>query len=160
MEKLKKILTGVAVVAIAGYFVFTMFGKSIDHIEDTNGADNYYLQQITDENIINLDIGAKNISETKSVLSSLPEYSSKKFTGVSELYRTNMIGNRFDITIYNLWVESGNLRVVLLHNDEIVHEFTLNELSQTYTLKNPKGTVSLRVAGESADFTMSYDLIG
>lgn len=160
MEKLKKILTGIAVVAIAGYFVFTMFGKSIDHIEDTNGADNYWLQEITDDNIIKLDIGAKNLSETHSVLSSLPEYSSKKFTGVSELYQTNIIGNRFDITIYNLWVESGNLKVVLLHNDEIVHEFKLNELSQTYTLKNPKGTVSLRVAGESADFTMSYDLIG
>ena len=70
-----------------------------------------------------------------------------------------MIGNRFDITIYNLWVEEGNLKVVLLHNDEIVHEFKLNEISQSYTLENPKGTVSLRVAGESANFTMSYDLI-
>ena len=159
MEKLKKVLIGIAVIIGAVYFIFSMSGKSIDHIEDTNGADNYNLQQISDYNIINLDVGAKNISETKSVLSSLPEYSSKKFTGVSELYRTNMIGNRFDITIYNLWVESGNLKVILLHNDEIVHEFRLNEISQSYTLENPKGTVSLRVAGESADFTMSYDLI-
>ncbi len=159
MEKLKKLIIGIAAVAVLIYGGFSMFSKSIDHIEDLNGDDNYTLQQITDLNIIKMDIGAKNIAEKTSVLSSLPEYSSKKFTGVYELYRTNIIANRFDITIYNLWVESGNLRVVLLLNDQIVHEFTLNELSQSFTLENPKGTVSLRVAGESANFEMNYDLI-
>ena len=159
MEKLKKILIGIAAVAVFVYGAFTLLTTNTEHIDDTNGVDDYTLQQINDYNIINLDVGARNISETTSVLSSLPEYSSKKFTGVYELYSTNMIGNRFDITIYNLWVESGNLKVVLLHNNEIVHEFKLNELEQSYTLKNPKGTVSLRVAGESADFEMCYDLI-
>ena len=71
----------------------------------------------------------------------------------------NIYGNRFDITLYNTTVTEGNLRIVLLHNNEIVHEFKLNELSQTYTLENPKGTVSLRVAGESANFKLAYDLI-
>ena len=159
MEKLKKILIGIAVVIGVAYFGISMLTSSVDHIEDTNGADNYSLQQITDENIIKMNIGAKNISETQSVLSSLPEYSSKKFTGVYEIYRTNIVANRFDITLYNTMVDAGNLRIVLVHNDEIVHEFALNEVSQTYTLENPKGTVSLRVAGESADFELCYDLI-
>ena len=159
MEKIKKILIGIAIVVGVVYFGISMLTSSVDHIEDTNGADNYSLQQITDENIIKMNIGAKNISETQSVLSSLPEYSSKKFTGVYEIYRTNIVANRFDITLYNTMVDAGNLRIVLVHNDEIVHEFALNEVSQTYTLENPKGTVSLRVAGESADFELCYDLI-
>ena len=159
MQKSKNGLIAIIAVIVLIFGAFSMFGKSIDHIEDTNGVENYTLQQITDYNIIKMDIGAKNISETKSALSALPEYSSKKFTGVSEIYYTNISANRFDITVYNLWVESGNFKLVLLLNDEIVHEFTLNELTQTYTLENPKGTVSLRAAGESADFEFSYDLV-
>ena len=159
MEKLKKILIGVAAVAAAVYFGITMLGSSIEHIEDTNGPDNYSLQEITDYNIIKMDVGAKNVAETQSVLSSLPEYSSKKFTGVYEIYSTNIVGNRFDITLYNTMVDAGNFKIVLIHNNEIVHEFLLNEVSQSYTLENPKGTVALRIAGESADFTLCYDLI-
>ena len=159
MERLKKLLFIVGIVVFVAVFGVSMLTKSIDHIEDTNGAENYSLQEITDYNIINMDIGAKNFSESKSVLSGLPEYSSKKFTGVAEVYRTNIVANRFDITLYNTCVNAGNLRIVLVHNDEIVHEFKLNELIQSYTLENPKGTVSLRVAGESADFEFTYDLI-
>lgn len=159
MEKLKRILIGIGAIVFIGVFAFMMLTSDIEHIEDTNGADNYSLQQITDYNIINMDIGALNLSETKSALFTMPEYSSEKYTGVSEIYMNNIIGNRFDITLYNTWVESGNFKIVLLHNDEIVHEFKLNELVQSYTLKNPRGTVSLRIAGESADFQFSYDLI-
>jgi hypothetical protein len=148
-----------AIVFVVVFCVMVFSGDKLEHIEDKNGPDNYNLQQITDYNIINMDIGAKNLSEKTSALSSLLEYSSKKFTGVAEIYTTNVWGNRLDITLYNLWVESGNFRVVLVHNDEIVHEFKLNELSQTYTLEKPNGTVSLRIAGESADFEFSYDLI-
>lgn len=148
-----------AIVFVVVFCVMVFSGDKLEHIEDKNGPDNYNLQQITDYNIINMDMGAKNLSEKTSALSSLPEYSSKKFTGVAEIYTTNVWGNRLDITLYNLWVESGNFRVVLVHNDEIVHEFKLNELSQTYTLEKPNGTVSLRIAGESADFEFSYDLI-
>ena len=48
---------------------------------------------------------------------------------------------------------------MLVYNDEIVHSFRLNELMQTYTLKKIKGTISLRIAGESADFKFSYDTV-
>ena len=104
-------------------------------------------------------MGALNLVEADELFNNLPTYKSEKFTGVSEIYTTNIVGNRFDITLYNLWVKSGNFKVALVHNDEIVHEFKLNELMQTYTLENPKGTVSLRIAGESADFEFSYDLL-
>ena len=156
----KKKLLPIAAIAFVVVVCFMLFSKySIEHIEDTNGADNYDLQQITDYNIINMDIGALNLTKETSIVSDLPEYSSKKFTGVEEIYLNNIYGNRFDITLYNTHVKEGNFRVVLLHNGEIVHEFKLNELVQSYTLKNPEGTVSLRIAGESANFKLSYDLI-
>ena len=159
MKKLKNIFAPVAVVILAAVFAVMLFSSDTEHIEDTNGADNYSLQQITDENIINMDIGALNLTKETSLVSDLPEYSSKKFTGVEEIYLNNIYGNRFDITLYNTHIKEGNFRVVLLHNGEIVHEFKLNELVQSYTLKNPEGTVSLRIAGESANFKLSYDLI-
>lgn len=159
MEKLKKLLIGIVAVILVGYFVISMLTSNLKHIEDTNGAENYNLQQITEYNIINMDIGALNLTESNELFNNLPTYKSDKYTGVSEIYMTNIWGNRFDITLYNLRVKSGNFKVVLLHNDEIVHEFKLNELSESYTLENPNGTVSLRIAGESADFEFSYDLI-
>lgn len=158
-EKTKKIFAGIGAVVFVAVMVFWFFSSDPEHIEDTNGPDDYSLQQITDYNIINMDVGAINLIESDELLNNLPTYKSNKYTGVSEIFMTNISGNRFDITLYNLQVESGNLKVVLVHNDEIVHEFKLNELEQTYTLKNPKGNVSLRVAGESADFELSYDII-
>ena len=158
MEKIKKIAPAIGVVVFIAVFALWMLGSDLEHIEDTNGADNYNLQVITDQNIIKKDIGALNF-KTVDMPMTLTEYKSNKFTGVAEIFLTNLWGNRFDITIYNLWVDSGNFKAVLVHNDEIVHEFTNNELTQTYTLKNPSGTVALRIAGESADFTLSYDLV-
>ena len=159
MEKLKNILVGIVAVAVLAYGGFSLLISDLEHIEDTNGPDNYRLQQITDYDIINKDMGALNLTVKDQMLSNLPLVTSKKFTGVEDVYTTNVWGNRFDITLYTTEVKSGNLKIVLIHNDEIVHEFKLNELTETYTLENPSGFVALRVAGESADFEFSYDLI-
>ncbi len=158
MEKLKKILLPVGIVIFLAVFALWMFSSDIKHIEDTNGADNYNLQQITDYNIINMDIGALNLKESTDSISNTTTYSSDKFTGVAEIYKNNIKGNRFDITINHAQVDSGNFKIVLVHNDEIVHEFKLNELMQSYTLEKPNGTVALRIAGESADFMFDYHL--
>lgn len=157
MAGIKKILTGIGVVAFIAVFALMMLSSDLEHIEDINGADNYKLQEINDSNIVNMDMGALNVTQAEELFSNLPTFKSKKFTGVYEVYTTNLIGNRFDITLYNTTVRSGNFRIVLVHNDEIVHEFKLNELTETFTLENPKGTVALRIAGESADFEFSYD---
>lgn len=154
MRNLKKLISFIVVVVFLVVFAIWMFSSDLEHIEDTNGA-TFQLQQITDSNIINMDIGALNVSKTKTPLSET-EYSSDKFTGVYDIFTTDIVGNRFDITLFNTVVNSGNFKVVLIHNDEIVHEFKLNELMQTYTLENPHGAVSLRIAGESADFEFAY----
>ena len=159
MEKLKNIIIGIVVVVVLVYGGYSLLTSDLEHIEDTNGPDNYRLQQITDYDIINRDMGALNLTIKDQMLSSLPLVTSKKFTGVADVYTTNVWGNRLDITLYTTEVKSGNLRIVLIHNDEIVHEFRLNELTETYTIENPSGLVALRVAGESAEFKFSYDLI-
>ncbi len=156
---MKKLIVLIAIVIIFVAGSFLVFNSGIEHIEDTNGADNYSLQEITDDNIINMDTGALNLVKSNELFNDLPVYKSDKYTGVSEIYLTNLITNRFDITLYNTYVNSGNLRIVLIYNDEIVHDFKINEVIQTYTLENVNGTVSLRVAGESADFEFCYDLI-
>ena len=158
MEKIKKIIAAVGAVAIIAVAAVWFLSDDLEHIEDTNGADNFSLQTITDSNIIKMDMGALNVTESKSSITNTTTYSSKKFTGVAEIYGENIWGNRFDITINHANVNSGNFRIVLLQNDEIVHEFTLNELTQSYTLKNPSGHIALRIAGESADFMFDYHL--
>lgn len=159
MDKIKKILLGAGVIVFIAVFAIWMFSSDLEHIEDTNGADNYTLQQITDDNIINMDIGALNVGRKKSAISDTVTYSTKKFTGVAEIFTENIATNRFTITVNHAAVNSGNFKMVLVYNDDIVHEFKLNELTQEFTLENVNGTVSLRIAGESADFMFDYHVI-
>ncbi len=157
-EQTKKKLIGImaVVLVIVGFIWF--LNDDLEHIEDTNGPDIYKLQTINDDNIINLDTGSMGLKESTDNITNTVTYSSNKFTGVYEIYGINIKGNRFDITVNHARVDGGNFRMVLVHNDEIVHEFKLNELTQSYTLENPDGYVALRIAGESADFMFDYAL--
>lgn len=157
-EKIKKILIGAGAAVLIVVCGIWFLSSDLEHIEDTNGADNYSLQTITDNNIINMDTGALNLKESTDSITNTTTYSSDKFTGVSEIYGENIWGNRFDITVNHARVDSGNFKIVLLEENKIVHEFKLNELTQTYTLENPSGYISLRIAGESADFQFDYTL--
>lgn len=155
-NKLFGIIIAIAVVAVA---IFMFMGNGMEHIEDTNGAENFALQTITDENIINKDIGAiggPNMSTDN--ISNTTTYSSKKFTGVAEIYGVDITTTSMDITVNHASVTEGNFKLVLLVDDKIVHEFKLNELSQTYTLEKPSGYVSLVIAGESANFEFDYHI--
>lgn len=127
-----------------------------EHIEDTNGAENFELQEITDENICKLDIGALYYVRSESIIADTVTYKSNKFSGVSEVFSENIITNRFEITVNHARVDAGNFKMVLCVDDEIVHTFALNELTQTFVLEDVCGTVSLRIAGESARFQFDY----
>lgn len=155
-EKIKKILAIIGAIAIVAVCAVSFLNSNLEHIEDTNGADNFALQTITDDNIIKRDVGAMGLKTSTDSISNTTTYSSNKFTGVEEIYGLNIWGNRFEITVNHARVDSGNFRIVLLEGDKIVHEFELNELTQTYVLENPNGYISLRIAGESADFKLDY----
>ena len=121
--------------------------------EDTNG-DNPSLQTITDENIILKDIGASGLAHTEMDLGFLhsEEYSSKNFNGVEEIFLTNYIWAS-EVTVYvgHMNLKSGNFKLAIVLNDEILFEVPLDAFAEFYTFENVKGTFAIRAAGESAN---------
>lgn len=156
MRQIKKLLTFVAIIAFVIVTCIMLFsGGIIEHIEDTNGADTHTLQTITDANIEKLDIGSKGFTKTRNNITKKTTYSSNKFTGVTEVYGTNVISGDYTININIFEVDGGNVKLVLVKDDKIVHEFNPNEISQMYTVEDASGSyISLRIAGESADFKL------
>lgn len=153
---MKKILC--LVLALA--FAFCTVGCGVE-IEDANGPDDFSLTEITDDNIINLDLGASSYSQSPSSedtadLSKVTKFKSNSFSGVAEIYGKNLIG-KSDLTIdvTSIQVDEGNFRLLVLLDDQIVHEFDLEEMNQTYELRDVSGNVSVRMAGESANFKFS-----
>lgn len=49
-------------------------------------------------------------------------------------------------------LKEGNFRGVVLVDDEIVYDFDLEEMDQSCELHDINGTVSVRIAGESAAY--------
>lgn len=122
-------------------------------IEDTNGPDDYSLETITDENIINMDLGASGSAASSDDASQVVKYSSKNFSGVEEICSVNRItASEVIIDLSTIMVKEGNFRLVVVYNDEIVHDFDLEEMSQQFKLEDVEGNVSVRIAGESASY--------
>ncbi len=138
-------------------FAVALTGCGVE-IPDENGPDDFNLATITTENIVNLDLGASSYSVSPSVddedyMVKTTKIKGSEFSGVAELYGTNFTG-KSDFTVYlnNISVDSGNFKVLVLLDDEIVHEFNNQEMQQKCELKDIKGNVSVRIAGETADF--------
>ena len=120
---------------------------------------------ITDENIIRMDLGSiGGPKRSKSILTGdAVEFSSEKFTGVYEVLYDNFVGKSdFQLDLANLVVTGGNFRLVVVHNDQIVADLE-PDMFVSYRLEDIKGTVSLRIVGESAAFSFAisqfdYDL--
>lgn len=55
-------------------------------------------------------------------------------------------------------ITKGNARLVLVINNEIVHDFGLKGMNQNFTLENVTGAVSLRIAGENTGYSIKYEL--
>lgn len=130
--------------------------------EDTNGEDDFTLQTITDEDIIHLSTGASGLTYTEQNLGDFlhsSEYSSKNFNGVEQIYLTSFIG-KSDIEIYigHMNVESGNFKLVIINNDEIIQEIERDTFNETFYFEDLKGDFSIHVAGESAKFDFHIDV--
>ena len=153
----KNALAGIAVVIVLIVAVVWFMNNGIEHIEDTNGADNFELQQITDENIIKDDLGAVGGPKISRpvLLGDTVEFSAKKFTGVYEiLYDNYIMPSDFELNLTGYEISGGNFKMVVVHDDKIVA--TLEpDLFVNYRLEDVKGTVSLMIAGESASFSFS-----
>lgn len=151
---------GAAILAIVGA-IWLILGR-VEHIEDTNGPDNYKLTTITDQNIIKRDMGNTGLTRKKGLLTGdIHTFSSDKFTGVEEIMYNNYIFKSSDyFTIHNFEVYEGNFRMVVVLDNEIIAELEPG-MTVDYDFKDVKGTLALRIAGESASFKFSitgYDL--
>lgn len=121
-------------------------------IEDTNGADDFTLRTITDENIIK-GMSSTAISSVKTTNGGLTSVKVGKLSGVQQLQR---FGKGDYVIKVSLEVTSGNLRLVLCSKTEIVHEFKVNEADQMFTVNGDIGELYLKVAGESAAYSLTY----
>ena len=166
MQKFRKGLIPIAVVSMVAIIVFLLMKTDLKHIEDTNGPDNRKPVTITDADIIDMKMGALNPGSVNEMLvGSGLCFSSNKFTGVHEiLYANYVLPSDFDVSISTLSVSSGNFRMVVVHDGKIVAEIAPDseELIANVRLENITGTVSLRIVGESADYSfqmssMDYD---
>lgn len=153
---MKRIMSLILVLSMC--FMLTACGEEY---EDTNGEDNFSLQTITDENIINRDIGASGLGYEEISVGDITstEYESNNFNGVEELYLTNFIG-KSDIHVYigHLNVESGNFRLVVINDDKIIKDIPLDAFGETFYFEDLKGTFAIRVAGESAKFDFHIEV--
>ena len=131
----------------------SLFGCSTETYEDTNGADNYTLQTITDENIVKLNVGGSGMSRSETKIGPITsvEYSSKNFNGVYEIDQTNFILPS-DVSVYvgHMNVKSGNFKLAIVNDDAVIFEIPLDSFGDTYYFEDLKGHFAIRAAGESA----------
>lgn len=163
--KIKNILWGVfAVVMVIVLVVCIFMNPGPEHIEDTNGAQNFALQTITEQDVVEQKMGSRGtVSEKKSSfnfagigVSDGTKYSSKKFTGVSSIYTTTIFkGSDIYINLSEYIIEEGNFAFYVVFDGEVVGkvEPTDNGISE-FLLENVDKTGALEyvIAGESASF--------
>lgn len=148
------IIFAVVMVVVGGYLFLT---SDLEHIEDTNGPDNYALTTITDENITKQDMGALNINKSTGLLNDGVTLKSDKFTGVYRVFTTNFLfGSDFQMDLAGFWVNGGNFKMAIVNNDEIIATVEPGMFAEVL-LHDLNGSFSLVIAGESADFEFSLD---
>lgn len=156
-EKTKKTLMAIGAVVFCVVIGIWLLMDNMEHIEDTNGPDDYSLQVITQEQIINRRIGAlggPNVLRS-SLLGSTVEFSAKKYTGVSEIFYDNYIlPSDFEVDLINYEILGGNFQLVVVHDDQIVAVLEPGTFVH-YRMDDITGYVSLRIVGESASFKFS-----
>ena len=154
MKSLKdKIFIAVILVVVA-IGAIMLFNTGLEHIEDTNGVEDFRLQTISDEEIIACNMGALNVGVSHNKITNNTKISSKQFTGVYEVLYVNLIGRSdFLLDIIDLELNSGNFKMVVVKDDEIIKTITPENCFDPIIIEDINGTVKLVIAGESADFS-------
>jgi len=160
--KTKNILIGVLVVIFLVVFaVWMLKSPRPEHIEDTNGADNYSLQTITEQDVVEQQMGSRgSINKNESHLGNISsgiKYSSKKFTGVNRLHTSTIFkGSDIYVSLSSFEVKEGNFAFYIVFDGEVVGKLEPNDDAVVeFTLENVEKTGGLEyiIAGESANFS-------
>ena len=164
-EKTKKTLGSILIILVLiGAGVWMLLNPGPEHIEDTNGPDNYALQQITEADVVAMKMGCRGGVSTSEThwdfenlsISSGVKYSCKNFTGVYRIYSTTIFkGSDIYISLGDYHINSGNFAFYVVLDGEIVGQVEYNEFGICeFLLEDLEKTGSLEyiIAGESANF--------
>lgn len=143
------IVLAVAVVVVCGFWFLT---DGVEHIEDTNGPDNYALDTITEQDIIDREMGSVGFGKSTNSLNNTVKFHSKKFTGVHEIMWTDVLfSTGVTMEVLDFEVNAGNFKMAVVNEGEIIKVIEPGE--SLVDLGAIEGSVSLVIAGESADFS-------
>ena len=124
---------------------------SINHIEDTNGEEDYSLCHFKKEDVFTYKSVIKVGSSTKSYNDKF-SVSCKKLSGNYLIKELDSDNNHYSFTIdYKLY--SGNAYFVLIKGDKIVQEIIPNKITTIHT-DGGYEKIQLRLLGESCEFEM------
>lgn len=148
---MKKILF--IILLITSFFAFTSCAR---HIKDTNGENNFNTETIStqdmlDNNSSSIKQGALEKKKGNSVSINV-----KKFSGIETIHNFKLNSATLDFAI-NIKVNSGNLKVIICSKSDVIKEFKVNKGTQRLQLPTTTENLYLKIAGESASFSLSYE---
>lgn len=165
----KKIIIGFALAFVFMCINFISITVSHNKYQDTNGADNFSLQHITDDQILN---GPTKITKTNYQIHSSGEktgienysgvdrehisISVDKLSGVELIQATKATTDNVKITA-NTKVEGGNFRLVVVIDKKIYEDFDINK-KDSIKIKNCKDKeIFIYIIGENAKFDATIE---
>ena len=123
--------------------------------KDTNGEDNYELQTLTEQDILQGGSVVKTGSSSSSVNNTYT-VKVKTMNGVDTL--ETFSGEKV-VLMLSVTINKGNARLVVCTKDEILHEFELNKGGQLFSFEvDTDSKAYLRIAGEDCGYSLSYQL--
>ena len=141
-------------------FLIVLFSAScgvFKTYKDTNGDDNYTLQQITEDMIINksggLQISAVSSKTTKNGITNI-SLRVGEFNGIDEVH---IFKSGSYIVTLNYNVTSGNTRLVITDGRNIIKDFKINGDNQVFEFTCER-KYYLKLAGESCEFDLSVEI--
>lgn len=164
MKSSKKSFPTILIVLIAAVIAAVwLMMPGIDPIEDVNGPDDTSLATLTEADILSDSIADKGSRTIYRGSIDLPngwsigsgvKISSDELSGVTEILWANYIlPSDFYLEVSMFAVEAGNARLYIVNNDQIVAVLEPGE-DMTCLLEDLTGRTAVRLATESADFTL------
>lgn len=135
--------------------ILILLGGCSRHTPDTNGKNNFSLTSISLQDIITGNSCVKS-GATRVRKNNVTDIHVRKFSGVETVQTFQLNGAALELSI-GVNVESGNLKVLVCNEHEILKEIFVNEGVQTVNLPPMSDTVYLKVGGESAEYKMSFE---
>ncbi len=125
---------------------------SCRHIPDENGEDTS-LARLTEEDILKPGTSYFAISSWKSYSGGSGSFSAESISGTYSVIVLKPEGRSITIDI-DCELSSGNLRVVIINDGEIIKDIPLGKSS--IVIDNPSGKYEIKLGAESANVKIAY----